>query len=175
VCFIDRQIPAQNKHEVFTASDWQASTAYSAGDYVVPTSANGHIYKCTSAGTSDSGEPSWPTTDGNTVEDNTVTWQCVENGDLEHYEVSGDGYIAGGAEVTGKSLEQASGVTTFDGDNVSWTESTITARYAVIYETSTNVVLAYQDFGEDKSSSSGTFEIQWNADGIFTIEATQPA
>ena len=54
-----------------------------------------------------------------------------------------------------------------------WPNSTITVRYAVIYEANTGILLAYQDFGENKSSSSGSFEIQWNAEGIFAITATQ--
>lgn len=169
----DSYTPLQNRHEVFTASAWAASTAYSVGDYVIPTTANGHIYKCTVAGTSGSSEPVWPTTDGNIVVDGGVTWECVANGDLAYHEVTGTGYTAGGQEIANKTLSQANGVTTFDGDNVSWANSTLTARYAVVYEAASKILLAYQDFGENKSSSSGTFEIQWNAEGIFTITATQ--
>ena len=58
-------------------SDWAASTAYSASDRVVPTSANGYKYEAQGAGTSDSGEPTWPTTIGDTVVDNGVTWENV--------------------------------------------------------------------------------------------------
>ncbi|AZO95287.1 hypothetical protein [Halocella sp. SP3-1] len=166
-------IPAQNRHEVFTADDWAASTAYSVGDYVIPTTATGHIYLCTTAGTSDSAEPSWPTVDVNTVVDGDVTWECVENGDLAYFEISGTGYTSGGQEISNKTLAQVEGITTFDGDNVSWVNSTLTARYAVVYETSTGILLSYQDFGEEKSSSSGNFEIQWNTEGIATITATQ--
>ena len=54
---------------------WVAATAYAVGDYVVPSSANQHMYKCTVAGTSDATtEPTWPT-DGTTVVDATATWQ----------------------------------------------------------------------------------------------------
>lgn len=60
-------------------SQWQASTAYTVDDIVVPTTHNGYRYKCTSAGTSGSTEPTWPTTIGNTVVDNGVTWEC-DNG-----------------------------------------------------------------------------------------------
>ncbi|MCD6418865.1 hypothetical protein J7M00_08805, partial [bacterium] len=58
-------------------SAWSASTAYSEGDYIRPTSANGYSYECTVAGTSGSSEPTWPTTLGETVTDGTVTWECV--------------------------------------------------------------------------------------------------
>lgn len=70
------------------ASTWAASFAYTEGTfaydsdsnytssgYVVPTVANDHFYKCTTAGTSDSTEPvTWPI-DGTTVTDGTVVWQ----------------------------------------------------------------------------------------------------
>lgn len=53
---------------------WVASTPYALGDVVVPTTANGHQYVCTVAGTSSSTQPTWPTTQGTTVTDGTVTW-----------------------------------------------------------------------------------------------------
>ena len=91
-------------------------------------------------------------------------------------EVSGTGYTAGGATLANASIGYtgATNVVKLDGDDVTWGSSTITARYAVIVDTtpgssSTNPVLGYVDFGEDKSSSGGDFTIQWNADGILTI------
>ncbi len=53
---------------------WAASTAYNVGDRVEPTTANGFVYECTTAGTSDATEPAWPTTEGATVTDGTVVW-----------------------------------------------------------------------------------------------------
>ena len=54
----------------------QASTAYSLGECVIPTTPNGSLYKCVVAGTSAGTEPTWGTTiDGDTT-DNTVTWRC---------------------------------------------------------------------------------------------------
>lgn len=93
-------------------------------------------------------------------------------------EVSGDGYTAHGVALANKAVTEATRVTTFDADNASWADSTITARYAIIYDYETAVdatspLIAYVDFGEDKSSENGTFEIQWDAGGIFTI--TVPA
>jgi len=57
-------------------STWQASTAYSLGALVSPTTYNGHKYECTTAGTSGTTEPTWPTVNGNTVTDGTVVWTC---------------------------------------------------------------------------------------------------
>lgn len=90
-------------------------------------------------------------------------------------EVSGTGYTAGGAEITNKSVTQDNtdneGV--FDGDDVTWSSSTITARGAVIYKStgtaSTDLLVCYIDFGADKSSSNGNFTIQWNAEGIVNL------
>jgi hypothetical protein len=65
---------------VWTDTSWVASTAYVVGDIRKPTNANetGLYYYCSVAGTSSGSEPTWPTTVGNTVTDNTVTWQAVE-------------------------------------------------------------------------------------------------
>jgi len=57
-------------------SDWAASTAYSLGNFVKPTTINAFCYECTTAGTSGTTEPTWPTTPGNTVTDNTAVWTC---------------------------------------------------------------------------------------------------
>ena len=57
---------------------WEASTAYVLQDYVQPTSPNDNFtYRCTTAGTSDSSEPTFPTTAGNTVNDGTAVWTAV--------------------------------------------------------------------------------------------------
>lgn len=55
------------------ASTWQSETSYALGAYVAP--GNDRFYKATAAGTSDTVEPTWPTTTGETVTDGTVTWQ----------------------------------------------------------------------------------------------------
>ncbi len=60
------------------ATTWLASTAYALDDLVLPTVANGYYYKCTTAGTSGTTEPTWPTTEGATVTDGTVVWTCYK-------------------------------------------------------------------------------------------------
>lgn len=94
--------------------------------------------------------------------------------DLPDHEVAnGNGYTTGGATLGSKTCTVASKVTTFDAADVAWSASTITARYAVIYYATgiaaTSLLIGYVDFGADQSSSSGTFQITWNASGIFTI------
>ena len=56
-------------------SIWQSNYSYSQGDIVKPTSgSDSFFYVCTIAGTSGSGEPTWPTNDGDNVTDGSVTW-----------------------------------------------------------------------------------------------------
>ena len=57
-----------------SAGEWTASTAITAGEVVVPTTMNGHLYICTTAGTTGTTQPTWPTTSGGTVTDGTVVW-----------------------------------------------------------------------------------------------------
>jgi type II secretory pathway pseudopilin PulG len=61
-------------------STWQANSVYLLGANVMPAcpdSATGFIYTCTTAGTSGALQPTWPTTAGMTVTDNTVVWTAV--------------------------------------------------------------------------------------------------
>ena len=94
--------------------------------------------------------------------------------DVEGDEVSGTGYVAGGETLTGKTISYNSGTdtTSFDADDVTWSSSTITARYGILYvdtgDSSTSPIIAYMDFDAEKSSSSGDFTVQFNASGIFT-------
>lgn len=96
--------------------------------------------------------------------------------DVVANEVSGTGYTAGGATLASKTLtyDAANNVTVLDAADVTWASSTITARYAVIYDDSgaTNAqkaLLGYVDFGSDQSSTSGNFTITWDATGIFRL------
>lgn len=58
-------------------ADWLAETAYVVGDVVAPTTKNAYHYECTTAGTSHTAEPTWPTTVGGTIADpDTLVWTC---------------------------------------------------------------------------------------------------
>lgn len=50
------------------------SAAVSLNQTTVPATMNGHMYRCTTAGTTGASEPTWPTTSGGTVTDGTVVW-----------------------------------------------------------------------------------------------------
>lgn len=56
---------------------WLQSQAYSLGDSVTPTTPNGYRYVVTTAGTSDSSEPTWGTSLSGTTSDGTVVWTLV--------------------------------------------------------------------------------------------------
>ena len=75
-------------------------------------------------------------------------------------EVSGTGYSAGGQALT-TVAPTSSGTTAYlDFDDETWTSSTITARGALIYNsTQSNKAVAVLDFGSDKTSTSGDFTV----------------
>jgi len=80
-------------------------------------------------------------------------------------EVANSGsYAAGGGTLT-KVAPASSGTTGFtDFADFSFTTATITARGALIYnDTNGDKAVCVLDFGGDKSSSSGTFTIQFPA------------
>jgi len=98
----------------------------------------------------------------------------------EHYDdltneiTPADDYSAGGKALTNLSLSFDNVDTiTFDADDVTWTTSTLTARYAVLSQDTatpaTDVLIMYLDFGSDQSSSAADFTVQWNTGGIFTV------
>ena len=86
-------------------------------------------------------------------------------------EVSNTGtYAAGGDPLTGQSTNigtgTGKGVAFVDFADLSFTGVTLTARGALIYNTSsavTNAAVAVLDFGADKTATSGTFTIQFPA------------
>jgi hypothetical protein len=90
-------------------------------------------------------------------------------------EVTGTGYTAGGATLTSKTVtyDSANNVIILDAADTTWASSTITARYAVVYDStgtsSTSPLIGYVDFGSDQSSTSGNFTITWDSTGIVRI------
>jgi len=88
-------------------------------------------------------------------------------------EVTGTGYVADGDQLTTPVNTNTLNVVKFDADDTSWTTSTITARYAIVYKDtgtpSDSPLMCWVDFGADVSSSAGTFQITWDAAGIMTV------
>lgn len=121
------------------------STAYVVNDIVKPSGGNTHLYMCIVAGTSGGSAPTWPTVARQTVADGTVTW----------------------AEI-------GSSINAFDAADASWSSSTLTARYAVVYDSSpasdaTRPLIGYLDFGSDVSSTASTFTVVWDSRGLFAF------
>lgn len=121
--------------------------------------------------------------DTDTIKIALVSSSYTPNQDTHDYwddvvanEVSGTGYTAGGQALTSKSVsyDSASNVIVLDAADAVWSSSTITARYAVIYDdagatTAQKVLLGYIDFGSDQSSTNGNFTVTFDSTGIVRI------
>jgi len=87
---------------------------------------------------------------------------------------SPSGYTAGGKALVNQGVKVSSGVAITSFANLSFTGVTLTARGALIYNTTTDggtgttEAVAVLDFGGDKTATSGTFTIQFPA---FTTSA----
>jgi hypothetical protein len=78
-------------------------------------------------------------------------------------------YSAGGGTLQSQQVGLDTGVAIVDFADLSFTGVTLTARGALIYNTSeSNKAVCVLDFGSDKTATSGTFTIQFPA---FTSSA----
>ena len=121
--------------------------------------------------------------DSDTIKVALLTSSYTPNQDTHDYyddvsgsEVSGTGYTAGGQTLGSKTVtyDSANNVIVLDAADTTWSSSTITARYAVIYNDSgataaTKALIGYVDFSSDQSSTNGNFTITWDATGIVRI------
>jgi len=100
----------------------------------------------------------------------TFNQDAATLGALTHTEVSGasQGYTTGGKDIT-PDTSYASRVSTFDdtANSVKWDNSTITASHAIIYANSRPIV--HINFDGEQESVDGDFELEWHANGIFTV------
>ena len=80
-------------------------------------------------------------------------------------EVSGTGYTAGGntLTVTGGAVSTSGTTAYIDFADTTWSTATITARGAVIYNSTAvgNPAVAVLDFGADKTSTAGDFTVSF--------------
>ncbi len=77
-------------------------------------------------------------------------------------EISGTNYTAKGNSLTRVDPTTSGTTAICDFSDISFTSATITARGALIYNsTDSNKAVAVLDFGGDKTSTSGTFTIQF--------------
>jgi hypothetical protein len=74
--------------------------------------------------------------------------------------VSGGGYTTGGNTLVVTQVPTSSGTTAFiDFADTTWSAATITARGALIYNSTDDTAVAVLDFGSDKTSTAGDFTI----------------
>lgn len=100
----------------WSAAAWDGATGYALDDTVVPSTDNGYFYICTTAGTTDSAEPTWPTGVGDTVSDGTVVWTRREtSAAFEPYGHIGSGGSSGYGDVVGPGSSTNNHVAFFNG------------------------------------------------------------
>ncbi len=84
-------------------------------------------------------------------------------------QVSSSGYTSGGKALVNSGVKVSSAVAITNFSNVSFTGVTLSARGALIYNTSaTNKAVCVLDFGGTKTATAGTFTVQFPA---FTTAA----
>lgn len=77
-------------------------------------------------------------------------------------EVVGTGYTAGGNTLTGATVSLSGTTAYVDFSDTTWSTATITARGALMYNSSkSNKAIAVLDFGSDKTSTAGDFTVQF--------------
>ena len=77
-------------------------------------------------------------------------------------EVSGGNYTTGGNTLTNVAISVDGTTAIFDADNVTFPNATISAQAALLYNNSSaNAAIAVLDFGGVKTSTNGTFELQF--------------
>jgi hypothetical protein len=95
---------------------------------------------------------------------------------------TGGGYTQGGSSLASVTWSSSGATSTLDAADVSWSASTITARYAKVFwwngtgsgpgDTGGGAVtklICLYDFTTDQSSNNSTFTIQFNASGLLSI------
>lgn len=142
---------------------WAASTAYSLGDVVRPTTRNGYNYECTTAGTSGASEPTWPTTPGNTVNDGTAVWTCRTAKQLADVAMAGTDFTHANGDTSGRktTVGQKTGVTV---------DASGTADHVALLDT-TNKKLLYVTTATSQALTAGN-TLTFNA---WDVEIADPA
>ena len=96
-----------------------------------------------------------------------TTTYATNPGGGANTEVGNSGqYTAGGGLLVNVNVSMTAGVARADFGDRSFTGVTLTARGALIYNTSsatTNAAVCVLDFGADKTATSGTFTVQFPA------------
>lgn len=103
-----------------------------------------------------------------TIDANTTAYSSTNEVIGTNYTAGGGTLVNGGVTASNTSASAGTGYTTFS--NLTFTNATVTARGALIYNTTpsangtanttlTNAAVAVLDFGSDKTSTAGDFTI----------------
>ena len=103
-----------------------------------------------------------------TIDANTTSYSATNEATGTNYTAGGNTLVNGGVTASNTSSSAGTGYTTFS--NTTWSNATITARGALIYNstpsansnantTLTNAAVCALDFGSDKTSTAGDFTI----------------
>ena len=96
--------------------------------------------------------------------DNTASLAANTTAYATENEVSSSGtnYTAGGNTLTNVAISVDGTTAIFDADNVTFPNATISAQAALLYNANnSNSAIAVLDFGGVKTSTNGTFELQF--------------
>lgn len=102
------------------------------------------------------------------IDANTTAYTVTGESTGTNYTAGGNSLVNGGVTASNNSASAGTGFTTFS--NTTWTNATVTARGALIYNTTpsangtanttlTNAAVAVLDFGSDKTATAGDFTI----------------
>ena len=100
---------------------------------------------------------------------NSASFNAATTAYTSSNEVSGAGYSAGGGTLTRVDPSVSSTTALTDFADLTFTSATVTARGALIYNTTTGSgsgttdTVVVLDFGSDKTSTAGDFTIQFPA------------
>jgi len=100
---------------------------------------------------------------------NSASFNAATTAYTSSNEVSGAGYSAGGGTLTRVDPSVSSTTALTDFSDLTFTSATVTARGALIYNTTTGSgsgttdTVVVLDFGSDKTSTAGDFTIQFPA------------
>lgn len=84
-------------------------------------------------------------------------------------EVAGTGYTAGGNILSGTAISSSGTTAWLTFADSTWLSSAITARGALIYDSSkSDAAIAVLDFGADKTTSNNSFVVQFPIAGATT-------
>ena len=96
--------------------------------------------------------------------DNTATLNATTAAYAVANEISSSGtnYTTGGNALTNVAISVDGTTAIFDADNVTFANATISAQAALLYNSNnSNSAIAVLDFGGVKTSTNGTFELQF--------------